>query len=88
MEKSFSFLLRRQNVSKFLFVPYLSCYDTRMFETYTYMHDGFSIYQGAEHSNCLELLFSLQTIGACVGFFIIILKGWNLNGEWKSVLHA
>lgn len=52
-----------------------------MFESYTYMHDGFSIYQEAKHSNCLELLFSLQTIGARVGFFIIILKGWNLNGE-------
>lgn len=75
MEKSFSFLLRRQNVSKFLFVPYLSCYDTRMFETYTYMHDGFSIYQGAEHSKCLELLFSLQTIGACVGFLLLFWKG-------------
>lgn len=28
----------------------------------------FFIYQGAEHSNCLELLFSLQTIGV-LGFF-------------------
>lgn len=28
----------------------------------------FFIYQGAEHSNCLELLFSLQTIGVW-GFF-------------------
>lgn len=83
MDKIFFLSLKTTKCDKIsIRIPYLSCYDTRMFESYTYMYDGFSIYQGEEHSNCLELLFSLQTIGVWF-FFIIILKGWNFNGGMK-----